>query len=178
MSLLTLAQQTFELCAGESKTVNYYSNYGGSGNNVWSVNGLVYGDEDTLTYTFNSSGIYNIVLRRENVLCYVEQSIQVTVNDCPGIIYWVPNTFTPDGNEYNQTFGPVLTEGHDVDGFNFKIYNRWGQIIWESKDIHAKWDGYYNGRVCQDGLYTWSLELSILGNDGRIYDQGHLTIIR
>jgi len=82
------------------------------------------------------------------------------------------------GNEYNQTFGPVMSDGYGIDGFSFKIFNRWGEIIWESKDVHAKWDGYYNGRICQDGLYIWSLKFSIFGNDGKISDIGHLTIIR
>ena len=178
MSLLTLAQQTIKLCAGESKTVKYYSNYGGDGNNVWVVNGINYNDLDTLSYTFTNPGMYTIVLRRENIICYDEQTLYVIVDDCDDIIYWVPNTFTPDGNEYNQTFGPVMSDGYDIDGFSFKIFNRWGEIVWESKDVHAKWDGYYNGRICQDGLYIWSLKFSIFGNDGKISDRGHLTIIR
>ena len=105
LSLVTYSQHMFELCDGESKTVTYTSNYGGDGVNTWTVNGIVYAMED-LTYTFTQTGTYNIVLRRENVICYVEESIQVVVNDCPGVIYWVPNCFTPDGNENNQLYGP------------------------------------------------------------------------
>ena len=178
MSLLTLAQQTIELCAGESKTVKYFSEPSNIGNNIWTVNGLIYGDEDTLTYTFNSSGTYNIVLKRENVLCYVEQSIQVIVNDCPGIIYWIPNTFTPDGNEFNQTFGPVIFDKNLINYFNLKIYNRWGQTVWESNDINSKWDGYYKGKLCQDGVYNWTVEIGLSKNSKKITNRGHLTILR
>ena len=178
MSLLTLAQQTFELCAGESKTVVYTSQSSGDGSNTWTVNGMSYGDSDTLTYTFNGSGLYNIILKRENGPCYIEQSIQVIVTNCPGIIYWVPNTFTPDGNEFNQTFGPVMTEGYDLNDFKFLVFNRWGEIIWETHDPNGRWDGTYNGKKCQDGVYTWKIQFSVFGNDGRITDRGHLSLIR
>jgi gliding motility-associated-like protein len=177
MSLLTLAQQTFELCTGESKTVIYTSESGGNGTNVWSVNGSQYVSED-LTYTFTNSEVYNIVVRRENGLCYVEQSLQVTITDCPGIIYWVPNCFTPDGNESNQLYGPVMNEGYDINGFEFLVFNRWGNIVWESYDPNGRWDGMYQGKLCTDGVYIWTLNFNVFGDDGKISDHGHLTIIR
>jgi gliding motility-associated-like protein len=177
VSLLTSAQQTFELCAGESKTVTYTSQSGGDGSNIWLVNGTQYFTEN-LVYTFNQSGTYNIVLRRENVLCYVEETLQVVVTDCPGTIYWVPNCFTPDGNENNQVFGPVMTEGYDINGFEFVVFNRWGNVVWESQDPNGKWDGTYQGKMCTDGVYVWKLTFNIFGNDGKITDHGHLTILR
>jgi gliding motility-associated-like protein len=177
MSLLTLAQQTFELCAGESKTVTYTSQSGGDGSNIWIVNGNTYLTED-LTYTFNATGTYNIIIRRENGPCYVEQTLQVLVTSCPGIIYWVPNTFTPDGNEHNQTYGPVMNEGYDINGFEFLVFNRWGELVWESNDPNGRWDGIYSGKLCTDGVYTWKLTFNVFGDDGKITDYGHLTIVR
>ena len=177
MSLLTLAQQTFELCAGESKTVVYTSQSGGDGSNIWTVNGTPYVTED-LTYTFDASGTYNIVLRRENGPCYVEQSLQVVVTDCPGIIYWVPNCFTPDGNEFNQLYGPVMTEGYDINDFKFLVFNRWGEVVWESEDPNGRWDGTYQGKMCTDGVYIWKIQFNVFGNDGKIVDHGHLTLMR
>ena len=171
------AQQTFELCVGETKTVTYFSTATGDGTNTWTVNGLPY-FSDELTYTYSNQGIYNIVLRRENGPCYVEESIQVVVSECPGTLYWVPNSFTPDGNEHNQLFGPIITEGIDINGFIFTIYNRWGQIIWETHDLDGRWDGTYNGKMCQDGIYTWKIVFNVLGNDEKIQNTGHLSIIK
>ena len=56
MSLVTSAQQVFELCAGETKTVTYYSTATGDGTNTWTVNGLPYFGEE-LTYTYDNEGI-------------------------------------------------------------------------------------------------------------------------
>lgn len=177
MSLVTSAQQVFELCAGETKTVTYYSTATGDGSNIWSVNGLPF-FSDELTYTFSNEGTYNIVVKRENGPCYVEQTLQVIVTECPGVIYWVPNCFTPDGNEANQLFGPVMSDGYDINGFEFLIFNRWGNLVWESHDPNGKWDGTYGGIKCSDGVYIWKIQFNVFGDDGKISDHGHLTIIR
>ena len=133
---------------------------------------------EDLTYTFTQTGTYNIVLRRENVICYVEESIQVVVNDCPGVIYWVPNCFTPDGNENNQLYGPVMVNGYDVNGFEFLIFNRWGNIIWESNDPNSRWDGTFDNKMCTEGVYVWKLTFNVFGNDDKVTNHGHLTLIR
>jgi len=90
MSLVTSAQQLIELCAGQTKTVTYNSQSTGDGSNIWSINGNTYiGDE--FTYTFSQSGTYNITVKRENGPCYAEESLQVVVTECPGVIYLLQN---------------------------------------------------------------------------------------
>jgi gliding motility-associated-like protein len=177
MTLVSSAQQLIELCNGETRTVTYFSTATGDGTTSWSVNGLPF-FSDELTYTFSNEGSYNIIVKRENGPCYVEQTLQVVVTECPGVIYWVPNCFTPDGNEQNQLFGPVMTEGYDINGFKFLIFNRWGNIVWESEDPNGKWDGTFQGKLCADGVYIWTLVFNVFGNDDKISDHGHLTIIR
>jgi len=174
---LTLAQQTLELCAGESKTVTYFSTSTGDGSNIWFVNNASYAS-DELTYTFSNEGTYNIIIQRSNGPCYMEETLQVIVTECPGTIYWVPNCFTPDGDESNQLFGPVMTEGYDINGFEFLVFNRWGNVVWESNDPKGRWDGSYNGKKCTDGVYIWKLNFNVYGNDSKITDNGYLTIIR
>ena len=98
------------------------------------------------------------------------------------LIFYVPNTFTPDNDDYNQTFLPVFTSGYDPYDFSLLIFNRWGEIIFESHDATKGWDGSYgnNGEIelAQDGAYTWKLEFktSIL-DDHKVY-LGHVNIIR
>jgi hypothetical protein len=73
MSLVTSAQQLIELCAGETKTVTYFSTSTGDGTTSWTVNGVTYNTEE-LTYTYSNEGTYNIVVKRENGPCYVEET--------------------------------------------------------------------------------------------------------
>lgn len=175
ISNFIFSQQTIELCLGETKTVTYYSITNGVGIISWSVNGVLYNTEE-LTLTWSQGGLYNIIVRSDNAICYDEQSIQVTVEKCPDISYWIPNSFTPDDNEYNQVFGPVIADGFSVTDFNFSIFNRWGQLIWESKDPLGRWNGFYREQKCEDGVYTWLL---VFNSEGvNTLDRGHVIILR
>ena len=58
------------------------------------------------------------------------------------------------------------------------IFNRWGEIIWESYDHTVGWDGTYMGRTVQDGTYTWRIDFSISANDKRELITGHVNVIR
>jgi gliding motility-associated-like protein len=98
------------------------------------------------------------------------------------LIFYVPNTFTPDDDDYNQTFQPVFTAGYDPYDYVLYIFNRWGEVIFESRDSKKGWDGSYgnNGEVelVQDGTYTWKLEFKVTKNDERKMVVGHVNIIR
>ena len=97
---------------------------------------------------------------------------------CPQEIIYIPNTFTPDGNEHNQYFLPVITSGVDLFNYKMTIYNRWGEVIWESLDPKSGWDGTYNNILCPDGSYTWVLEFKVIDTDEKKEYHGNLTIIR
>ncbi|MCJ8292514.1 MAG: gliding motility-associated C-terminal domain-containing protein [Crocinitomicaceae bacterium] len=94
------------------------------------------------------------------------------------LIYFVPNTFTPDGDALNNTFEPVFTSGHDPFDYSLLIFNRWGQLIFESHDATIGWDGTYNGRFVQEGTYTWKLEFKLSSSDERKIDVGHIIMMR
>lgn len=83
---------------------------------------------------------------------------QVPLSVLPELIYYVPNTFTPDGDDYNEVFKPQMTSGFDPDTYHLYIYNRWGQLVFESRDIDYGWDGSFAGEIAQDGVYTWKIE--------------------
>jgi gliding motility-associated-like protein len=100
----------------------------------------------------------------------------VIVNE--DLIFYVPNTFTPDGDEFNQEFHPVFTAGFDPFDFNMIIFNRWGEIVFESNNAAAGWDGTYHGKLVQDGTYTWKIEYKLLLNDSRQTAIGHVTILK
>ena len=90
---------------------------------------------------------------------------------------YAPNSFTPDGDENNQNWFLVLS-GIDEFNFSLKLYNRWGEIIWESHDISAKWDGTFKNKTVQNGTYTWQVEYTRLSDGKKIFETGHLNVIR
>ncbi|MEN9303995.1 MAG: hypothetical protein RL264_2424 [Bacteroidota bacterium] len=94
--------------------------------------------------------------------------------------FYVPNSFTPDEDQFNQTWGPVFTKGFDPYNFSLYIYNRWGELIWESHDATAKWDGTYGlkGIKAPSGIYTWKIEYKPLDTDEKLFVKGHLNLLR
>jgi gliding motility-associated-like protein len=126
--------------------------------------------------------VYNIDLVRENVLCRVEESYNVTITPCIGVVYWIPNAFTPDNNEFNQTFRPIFNDGIDIDGFSFTIYNRWGQKVFErtNVDVNAQnqgWDGTLNGDLLSPDTFVYTMEATC-DNGEIVFFKGDVTLIR
>lgn len=90
---------------------------------------------------------------------------------------FAPNTFTPDGDELNQNWR-VYIEGVDIYNFDLFIYNRWGELIWESHDPDASWDGTYGGKKVQEGTYIWKIRAYDAENDNKYEFKGFVNVIR
>lgn len=93
------------------------------------------------------------------------------------ILFYVPNTFTPDGDEFNQSW-KIQMKGGDLYGFNLKVFNRWGEVVWETNDSNTSWDGTYNGKPAKEGTYTWRASIKHRNDDGKEEYNGFVNIIR
>ena len=135
--------------------------------------------EDNPTHSFpqSASGSYDVVLTAYSPLGCAD-SISKEIRVVEEIIYYIPNTFTPDGDEFNQTFQPVFTAGYDPYDFNLFIYNRWGEVIWESHDASVGWDGTFHGKLVESGMYNWKIDFKTKENDARKLITGHVNVIR
>ncbi len=100
----------------------------------------------------------------------------VTVLD--ELVFYVPNSFTPNGDEFNNSFSPVFTSGFDPYEFSMLIFNRWGETIFETKDPKIGWDGAYNGKLAPDGVYTWTIRMKDNENDKKYTFNGHLNVLK
>jgi gliding motility-associated-like protein len=94
--------------------------------------------------------------------------------------FYVPNSFTPDEDEFNQNWLPIFTKGFDPFNFNVFIFDRWGEMVWENHDYQRGWDGTYGekGGKAPDGVYIWRIEYKPVENDKKIVVMGHLTLMR
>ncbi len=94
------------------------------------------------------------------------------------VIYYIPNSFTPNGDEHNNTFQPVFTSGFDPYSFRLLIFNKWGETIFESKDAKVGWDGTYNGVMVPEGMYVWTVTFKDPNTDKKYTENGHMTLIK
>lgn len=121
---------------------------------------------------------YLAILYAYNDLGCMDSMIQmVTVEDV--LTFYIPNTFTPDGDELNQMFSPVFTSGVDPYDFHMIVFDRWGQIVFESYNPQVGWTGTYGDQgIVQDGTYVWQIEFKETMSDKRHEHNGHVTILK
>lgn len=133
------------------------------------------------TYNFDENGTYQVMLVAFSPAGCSDTAYS-SFQFAEELVFWVPNSFTPDGNEYNQVFLPIFSSGYDPYNYNLSIYNRWGELIFESNDMTIGWDGTYvsSGKIheSQDDVYTWKIRYKIKANDEHKIAVGHVTIIK
>lgn len=105
-------------------------------------------------------------------------SMSVTVIVKSGLIFYVPNAFTPDGDEHNNLFLPVFSSGFDPFDYELTIYNRWGEIVFLTNNVSEGWDASYNGRYVPDGEYTWKIFVKSDETSERGQFDGHVNVLR
>jgi gliding motility-associated-like protein len=145
-------------------------------------------DFDDLTTSTEENPNHNYVDVTENLLVTLTASTSLGCSDdyqlnIPVIaepIYYLPNTFTPDEDEHNQTWQAIFTTGFDPHSFHLAVFNRWGELIWETFDATQAWDGTYgpDGTKVPSGVYIWKLQFEPKENDYRKIVSGHLNLIR
>lgn len=94
------------------------------------------------------------------------------------IIFYIPNIFTPDNDDYNQVWQPVFTSGVEPQDYHMWVFNRYGETIWESYDYSAAWNGHYGGELVEDGVYVWKIEFKETMSDKKHTYTGHVTIVK
>jgi gliding motility-associated-like protein len=95
------------------------------------------------------------------------------------LIYYIPNTFTPDDDMYNQLFKPIFTSGYDPFDYTLLIYNRWGELLFESHNVDFGWDGTFGDQgLVKEGSYTWKIEFKTKASDERKMIVGHVNVLR
>lgn len=90
---------------------------------------------------------------------------------------YIPNTFTPNNDGRNDVFLPVGTEVRD---YEFSVFNRWGDLVFETEDQSQVWDGSYQGsdHYIQDGVYSFKVAYNGTCSAEKIVKTGYITVIR
>jgi len=108
--------------------------------------------------------------------CVDTVTLDVIVEDA--ILFYVPNTFTPDGDPYNQTWR-IVVQGGDMHDFSLQVIDRWGELIWQTTDPNQGWDGRLdNGQMAKAGTYTWKAHIKHRYDDGRDDYNGIVNVLR
>ena len=120
--------------------------------------------QDSGTYTIQLSAFNRLGCRRSTFYTlYVDK-----------VKYFVPNAFSPNDDGYNDQFSIL---GHGLDQLAFRVFDRWGKLLYAQTGSAISWDGKHKGTSVPEGVYPYTLE--VIGLDGLKYvKQGTITVIR
>ena len=92
---------------------------------------------------------------------------------------WVPTAFTPDGDNLNEVFLPVL-KGYNPDSYRFWVYDRWGTIVFHTTDPKQAWQGNVGDGIYypQTDTFVWRIEVQRLSDNTYQVLEGHVTMVR
>ncbi len=153
---------------------------------LWNFGDGGYSNERSPQHDYTTPGKFLVTCTAINTQlkdCQAQDTVTVVVRPEGSLIF--PNVFQPSDNgsnggvydendRLNEVFHPY---GEGVADYTLRVYDRWGELIFESNDIKRGWDGYWNGRLCETGVYTWRA----LGHffNGEVYDlRGNVTLLR
>ena len=122
---------------------------------------------------------YYVTLVASNDLGCADSTVRlVEIQDI--LLFYIPNTFTPDQNDYNNEFKPIFTSGFNAYEYHLLIFNRWGEIVFESFDSEMGWDGtYLEGNVSPKAVYIWQVEYKKSKKEAsRESQRGYVTLLR
>jgi gliding motility-associated-like protein len=145
----------------------------------WNFGDGNYSNLENPTNTYTEAGTYTINLVVTDELGCTDITNYIIEFD-PGFTYYVPNAFTPDGDGLNQIFLPIFSAAIDPTNYQMLIYNRWGELIFETRDPNVGWDASYgpNGHACQTGTYTYVIAFGTTANESKQLISGHVNLIR
>lgn len=162
--------------------VSFISNSPGGTSFFWD-----FGDGDTSNvanaqHSYEEPGFYSVTYTVSNQYDCIDTCSFIII--ITGDILF-PTIFTPKpdgsgGGKYdinnldNDIFFPFAK---GVAEFSLTIFDRWGELIFESNDLTVGWDGYYKGKICQQDVYVWKAEAIFI--DGKKYKKaGNVTLLR
>jgi gliding motility-associated-like protein len=160
---------TIEFYNESINAVSYVWNFGDGNSSL---------TEDPIHTYSDEPATYTVLLTASNEIGCIDTAMRrITIFE--DILIFVPNSFTPDKNEYNQSFLPILAAGYRKETYHLTIYNRWGDAVFESRDYRFGWDGtLLNGQDCQTGTYTWKISVDVLQTGETKEYYGHVNLIR
>lgn len=145
------------------------------GSASWLPSGMVIPNNSyTVTTTPSESTTYTVTIT--DGICTKTATVYLVVIDgeCKESSVFVPNTFTPNGDGNNDV---LYVRSYLINEIYFAIYNRWGELVFETNDKNKGWDGTYKGRAADVGVFGYYLK-AICPNGKEIFKKGNVTLIR
>jgi gliding motility-associated-like protein len=124
----------------------------------------------------SNKGVYAVTV--SNDFCTFSDSIHIETYNCNPCFLYVPNVFSPNGDGNNDDFSVGMS--CEAINYQIQIYDRWGSLVYQSKDVSQSWDGDVRGKTVAIGVYAWFLdvETELFGKSVLERKCGNLSVLR
>jgi gliding motility-associated-like protein len=150
---------------------------------LWTFSGTKAGNNNNDTSsakypvrTYDKAGNYPVMLMTttdkgctDSVLKVIEVRDEFSI--------YIPNSFTPNGDNLNDVFN-VKGVGMKSEGYSMEIYDRWGTLVYSTKDASKGWDGTVKGLTADNGTYVYKVKASGGNGEGKKEYVGHVTLLK
>jgi gliding motility-associated-like protein len=126
--------------------------------------------------TIGREAYYTVKLVAYNAALGCSDSTRRTLTVLDHCLIAVPTGFTPNNDGLNDRFGPH--NALKADNYQFRVFNRWGQLVFQSRNWQEKWDGRINGLIQNNGVYVWMLTYTNRDTGQPVSMKGTVTLIR
>lgn len=126
--------------------------------------------------TLNREAYYTVKLVAFNTAIGCSDSTRKTLTVLDNCLIAVPTGFTPNNDGLNDFFRP--NNAIKADNYEFKVFNRWGQLVFQTRNWQDKWDGRINGVLQTTGVYVWMLSYTHRDTGKAFFQKGTVALIR
>lgn len=125
-------------------------------------------------------GTYTVTITTECSSLVFETKLEEADTCVTPSSFYVPNVFSPNGDNVNDEFGIILNDKYPTADIHTEIFDRWGNLIYRSDEPDATWDGTFNGNAMNPGVYVYRIELSYQKEQKAqtILLHGNVTLVR
>jgi gliding motility-associated-like protein len=118
--------------------------------------------------------IYTLTV--SNGICSKSDTAEVKVFQliCNGEQLFVPNSFSPNGDNHNDK---LYLRGHNIEKMIFRIFDRWGEMVFETTDQSIGWDGTFRGKKLDPDVYVYYADITCIGGLNEIV-KGNVTLMK
>lgn len=178
LSNLTISADPIEICLGESTTITVEGcedcTY------TWTGPGTIEpldGPVVTVTPDVDGEVVYTVTVELDG--CTETLSIPIIVTEliCTSEYFFLPNAFTPNGDNINDELRVRSNFLDKITGFELQIYNRWGEAVFKTEDPLAAWDGTYKGKELPPDVYGFFMNVTCPTGEG-VYTQGNISLLK
>ena len=127
------------------------------------------------SHTYTQPGEHQVILIVTNSFSCSDTAFLIILIE-EGFSFYAPNAFTPTQDGLNETWLPKGI-GIDEKDYDLYIYNRWGELVWQTSVWGTGWDGKVKGQLAPDGIYVWKAEVKLSDGSWRHYT-GHITLVK